>query len=64
MTALLSKDEDRRLKFLAACMGLRDLFSRSLEMDEEDLTAFTEECVETVLFSVGWPLSSPWWGLD
>lgn len=63
-TPLLNEDEERRFKFISACMGLRDLLSKSLQIDEEDLTVLTEECVETVLMSVGWPLSPPWWGLD
>lgn len=61
---LLNEDEDRRFKFMSACMGLRDLLSNRIDVEDEELMWLTEECVETVLMSVGWPLSPPWWGLD
>lgn len=63
-TPLLNEDEDRRLKFLSACVGLRSLLASFFDVEEEELTTLTEECVETVLLSAGWPLSPPWWGLD
>lgn len=61
---ILEDDEERRYKFILACMGTRELLADMIDTDDDSLTELASQCVQTVLLSVGWPLSPPWWGLE